>query len=98
MKFKGFSYEDGKTVSVAYLDGYNFGDKLLEGVSFKCEINDEGELTASFTNPEGSYEKGLNQKKWVKEAQAYAVDNDIFSEKPDLTGEDLFLEPVDSFA
>jgi hypothetical protein len=89
--FKGFSYEDGRIVSTAYFDGYNFGDRLLEGVSFKAEVAD-GKMAVSFTNPNGKYEKGLNQSYWLEKAQEFAANHDIFSELPNLRGEDLALE------
>lgn len=92
--FKGFSYEDSTKplVKVAYFNGYDFGDTLLEGVSFKATIDDNGHMSVAFTNPDGGYEQGLNQKKWLKEALAFAEENDMFFESPTLSGEDLVLE------
>lgn len=90
-KFKGFSYEDGRIVSTAYFDGYDFGDRLLEGVSFKAEVVD-GKMTVTFTNPNDKYERGLNQSYWLEQAKAYAEEHDIFNETPDLRGVDLALE------
>lgn len=95
VKFKGFSYDDPSKplADTAYFDGYNFGDTLLEGVMFKAEIKDNGTMAVSFVNPHGEYEKGLNQRKWLKEAKEYAEENDIFLSQPD-NGEDLVLVPT----
>ncbi len=89
--YKGFSYEDGRIVNVAYFNGYDFGDRMLEGVPFKAEVIN-GELRVSFAYPKGRYESGLNQDKWLKEALEYAQDNDTFFERATLDGECLYLE------
>lgn len=89
--YKGFSYDDGRIVKVAYFDGYSFGDRLLEGVPFKAVVVD-GELRVSFAYPKGKYESWLNRDKCLKEAMEYAKDNDTFFEKPTLDGECLYLE------
>ena len=92
--FKGFSYADETKplVKVAYFDGYAFGDRMLEGVSFKAQIDADGHMSVAFTNPDGRYEQGLNQKKWLKDALAFAEEHDIFCEQSNLRGEDLALE------
>jgi hypothetical protein len=92
MKFKGFSYEDGRIIKVAYFDGYGFGDRMLEGVPFKAEVTKDGKLKVSFAEPDGAYEQGLNRKKWEKEALEYAETEDMFSDSIDLRGEDVALE------
>lgn len=91
MKFKHFEYEDGRTTKEAYIDGYAFGDRLLEGVPFKITVKSDGTLAASLVNPNGGYEKGLNRRKWEKDAKDYAKDCDMFFANADLSGEDLLL-------
>jgi hypothetical protein len=90
---KGFSYDDPSKplVKVAYLDGYLFGERMLEGVVFKFEITPHGKMKASFLNPNGIYEQGLNQKKWLKDALAFAKEHDIFDDSPTLDGEQVLL-------
>lgn len=90
-KFKGFDYEDGRIVKEAYFNGYNFGDRLLEGVIFKATIQNDGTMKVEVTPASADYLRGLNAKKWLKEALEYAQGNDLFSEKPDGSGEDLQL-------
>ena len=90
-QFKGFDYEDGRIVKVAYFSGYPFGDRLLEGVMFKATIQDDGSMKVEVTPESADYLRGLNAKKWLKEALEYAQGNDLFSEKPDGSGEDLVL-------
>jgi hypothetical protein len=92
-KFKGFDYENGKIVKVAYFNGYAFGDKLLEGVMFKAEIVADGTMNVSLTKDAEVYFKTakLSQKQWLKEAYEYAEHNDIFSENENGTGADLCL-------
>jgi hypothetical protein len=97
-KYKGFSYEDESRplAKVAYMDGYAFGDTLLEGVPFKCEVTDSGELQVGFAEPTGFYEQELNQPLWNARALKYAKEEDVFYENAELTaGEDLYLEKAD---
>lgn len=93
MKYKGFDYEDGRIVKIAYFNGYNFGDRLLEGVMFKAIVNDEGDLRVEITDNCKKYFENLNKKKWLGEALDYAKNNDIFSEK-EHGGEELCLVKV----
>ena len=93
-KFKGFSHDDGTLEKKAYFDGYGFGDKLLEGVAFCAEINDDGDLVVSFVDPYGPYERKLNQPELLKEALEYALTEDVFCDSPELIGGDLMLEPL----
>ena len=42
----GFHEADGVPLHrIAKLDGYPVGDRLLEGVFFTCEVDDDGYLT-----------------------------------------------------
>lgn len=62
----------------AYINGYDFGDTLLEGVLFRIEI-DNNKFTCNQVDLEAfDYFQQLNQKKWFKEAVKYANQNDIF--------------------
>ena len=94
-KFKGFDYEDGRVVNVAYFSGYSFGDRLLEGVMFKATVNDNGSLSVEVCDSSKDYMRGLNGNKWIKEAYEYAAGNDVFSETEN-GGEDLCLISKDN--
>ena len=89
MKYKGFDYEDGTIVNEAYFDGYAFGDRLLENVTFKATIKN-GKLIVSVVESSRQYFSNLNQKKWLKAAKDYAKQNDIFFDT-EKGGQDLCL-------
>lgn len=55
----------------ALMDGYAFGDTILEGIMFKVSIV-RGKVKAVFAEPEDCYVKGLNTRKWEKEAREFA--------------------------
>lgn len=94
---EAFDFEDQTTTQVAYLDGYQFGDRLLEGVIFKCEILKDQRLKISVTPKCQAYFKKLNQDTWLRTALAYAVRNDIFSENEKGAGRDVaFVGLVDN--
>jgi hypothetical protein len=59
-------------IKYAYMDGYVFGDRILEDVMFKYWIDDKGKLKSDFAKPNG-YTKGLNKKKWLKESIGYVT-------------------------
>ena len=61
----------------ALLDGYHFGDRLLEGVMFEIRIADDGTFTAT---PCDSRElHGLDAPLWIKRATDYATKRDLFT-------------------
>ena len=74
---KGFSFdcECGKC-KMATLDGYPFGDTLLEGVLFEVIIKN-GEMTIRVGDDDVDYMSDLNAKKWLKEAALDAVQSDV---------------------
>lgn len=87
--YKHFKFDDGRTTSTAYFDGYAFGDTLLEGVIFKAEILPSGALTIEVIDGM-EYFQDLNTKKWMREAMEYAAQAEEFSETK-RGGEDLIL-------
>ena len=52
--------------------GYNFGDRMLEGVFFQADI-DNGVVSNVAIDPgsDGRYWEGLNHKKWLAEGKAF---------------------------
>jgi len=62
------------------VDGYAFGDRLLEGVMFKIKAKD-GVLTAEVMPRSAAYFEHLNKEKWLAEAVRYAERNDLFEDR-----------------
>jgi len=92
---KAFDFEDGRTTQVAYLDGYAFGDRLLENVIFRCELLPDRRLQVSVTPRCQKYFEKLNQKTWLQAALTYAIGTDTFCETETGHGEDLgYVDPV----
>lgn len=90
-----FDDEDGKEFQTAYIHGYHFGDRQLEGVFFRCDLDDEGILEVGPVDPRELH--GLDVPYWLGAALDYAIKNDIFFEHPDGSdGGDLaFKDPVE---
>lgn len=62
----------------AYVDGYDFGDKLLEGILFRIVI-ENNKFTCNQVDLESfDYFETLNKKMWFKSAVTFAKQNDIF--------------------
>ncbi len=62
-----FNCEDCGDLDYVLINGYDFGDRLLEGVMFRGFPDGHVEI-----DPEGAeYFKDLNQKKWLKEAKRH---------------------------
>lgn len=79
-KYLHFEDEDGNKTMTAQVDGYSFGDRLLEGVMFDITIESDGSLSAKVEKNAESYFEDLNKDKWLKEAIKYAERNDCFGE------------------
>jgi len=97
-KFKGFGdYETGKVeTNVAYFDGYAFGDRILEGVMFKAEIDAKGIMYVSFVDDSKTdpYLCQLNENHWLENAAEYAEHNDEFCVDPSGSGDVVDLLEV----
>jgi len=91
MKFKHFVYDGGATRDHAYIDGYHFGDRLLEDVWFKIIVQSDGTLWAETAPSSQEYMEDLNEAKWVKEAVKFAGGHDVFAEEDCGEGEELGL-------
>lgn len=86
---KKFMSENGP-VEKAFLNGYFFGDRLLEDVMFECVIGEDDEVKVLGVDEESkAYFSQLNEAHWMSIAQGYAIDRDIFS---DLNGDDIWIE------
>lgn len=75
----------GHLVDAVEVDGYSFGDTLLEGVKFSVSLS-KGKLEASFAeqNKESAEEyfksQHLDKQGWMEEAIEYAMNSDYLSE------------------
>jgi hypothetical protein len=83
---KCFDYEDGRTTQTAFIDGYSFGDRLLEGVMVRCFLDEKGFLEVSFLEEDIPYLSQLNEDYWLEAALESAKGRDIFCEKEDGDG------------
>jgi hypothetical protein len=57
---------------VFLINGYNFGDRLLEDVYFEVKFKGNKVLSVKVEKDSKDYFSELNQKKWLKEAKEYA--------------------------
>ena len=71
-----------KQVNHAYMDGYHFGDRLLEKVFFKFTVV-KNQLKAEVAPNCVDYFESLNKSKWLKQAVKCAMDYDVFSSTAD---------------
>jgi hypothetical protein len=79
----------GNEPKFVLLNGYSFGDRLLEDVMFKVVIENNKFKCLGVTEDSQSYFNDLNTKKWMKECEEYASDNDAFT--CSTCKEDIFL-------
>jgi hypothetical protein len=90
---KCFDYEDGRTTQTAFLSGYDVGDRLLEGVMFKCVLDNHGFLEVSVADGSASYMEKLNVDYWLGVALQVAEGYDVFCDNESGSGEELcFVE------
>ena len=57
------------------MDGYSFGDTLLEGILFEIRVVDD-KLKASTPDDSKEYMDNLNEAKWLKAAEDAADDEE----------------------
>lgn len=78
----------------AWVDGYGFGDRLLEDVAFGFSIGANGALTARVSPRAEAYLRKLNAKHWIRIARAYALQQDVFASNEAMADDDLVLYRV----
>jgi len=75
---------------VLYCDGYNFGDRILEGLPVSITVNQEGNLQVHAEWP-----KGLDSEYWEEKALTYITDmaerEEGFSSTPDFEDDDGYI-------
>lgn len=71
-----------------YLDGYGFGDRMLEGLVVKLTLNKDRRVVANANWP-----KGLDPDYWQERAISHAMEQDTFSTSPMLEDDAGFMLP-----
>jgi hypothetical protein len=72
-----------RVIDKAYIDGYPFGERILDGVIFEITIENDA-FKAKITPKCADYFAKLNEKRWLAEAEEYAARNDVFGVDPDM--------------
>ena len=72
----------------AKIDGYGFGDRLLEGVMFIITIQEDGTLKVESNEECADYMKQLNVEYWNEKALEFVLGYDLFE---GMNGEDINL-------
>ena len=67
-----FDCEHCGKVDHALLDGYDFGDRLLEGVMFEVRVADDGTISIQVQEKHRSYFSQLNEQMWLEAAKERA--------------------------
>jgi len=82
-------------IDVALIDGYSFGEHILEGVKFRVKKNDDGTCEVESVNKweDDPYLIGLNKKHWMELAKNFAEENDIF-ECPSCHSQTVVLDDM----
>lgn len=65
-KWKHFKDADGNTYSKITVNGYEYGDRLLEDVLFNIEIDNDGYLSIQVQDSDKDYFSELNEEHWYK--------------------------------
>ncbi len=77
----GEADEDLPDGTIFYVDGYQFGDRLLEGVMFKCALLDGGTSGVVFGPECDAYTASLNMKMWMQTCAEQLQSMDMVSDQ-----------------
>ena len=64
-----------------YVDGYDFGDRVLEGVNFKASLETNGTVLIIHGTDSNDYLSTLNAKKWMDKAWDYVSEVDMVTDQ-----------------
>ncbi len=90
---KNFVCDKCGDLEYVLIDGYGFGDRILEDVSFEIRIKNDN-FKVILAPGQDDYCIQLNMKYWLKEAHDYVSHHD-FGECPKCRGDVDLGEPYD---
>lgn len=71
-----------------FIDGYDFGDRMLEDVMFEFKLDADGKgVTVSYGDQDAEYMGVLNIPHWMEAAANYAIGTDSVSKDKKITGD-----------
>ncbi len=82
------------TSTIFMVDGYHFGDRLLESVMFKAKLSKDRKNIELIGTDSPKYMSDLNEKKWFKAALDYIVQTDYVFIENNLKSSDVILTQV----
>lgn len=65
-------------MKTALVNGYGFGDRLMEDVMYKLTITSDGEIKVSFDKETKDYMEQFNITYWTNACLKYVKQNDLF--------------------
>lgn len=65
-------------VGHCYFDGYDFAERLLEGIKFHAKVVDN-KIVVSVADEHKLYFENFNQEKWLDEALDHAQSTDVMN-------------------
>ena len=74
-----FNCQKHGPIEYVLLDGYQFGDRLLEGVMFQVCVDDERKYSVVIDPGSADYFAQLNEEMWLDKASDYMKGADILS-------------------
>lgn len=88
-----FKCENCGDIDHVLVDGYAYGDRLLEGVMFEVRRNDKGEYNTQVEQSAAEYFSQLNTKQWLDEINS-SMDTEEFSICPKC-GEEVLINEIE---
>jgi len=85
-----------KDLNFVYVHGYDFGDRLMEGVMFKVEVVDGKGVCVGLHPDSEPYMAQFNWEHWKKRCEEHCVNIDI-AQCPHC-GEDVLVEDEETAA
>lgn len=85
-----------KALQYVYVNGYDFGDRLMEGVMFKIEVVDGKAICTGVHSESEPYMIQFDWEHWKKRCEDFCVNADI-AQCPHC-GEDVLVEDEETAA
>ena len=91
MRFMIEGKEGEEQLDHIIIDGYDFGDRLLEGVMFKVTIVDGKPKAEPASKGDENYLDTLNKEMWLHECEAH-VESSVGDEIGSIKGNPIWIE------